>query len=94
MIDPERERIDPFIVTTKANLSDDGIICAHCGKVLSKYNKQSDSHQPQPENLLANGTVPVPNFGWFCSQVCGNAYSEKFGVAFQRNVKGEITYYD
>jgi len=92
--DRERERVGPFVVTSESNLSADGIICAQCQKVLSAFDLGSDSHMPSPEELLLQGAVPIPNFGWFCSQACAVAYESAFNVQFQRNVAGRIAYYD
>lgn len=50
-------------------------------------------HTPSPEELQAAGAVQVPNFGWFCSQECGQAYETEFGVGFERNAAGHISYY-
>ena len=71
-----------------------GIICATCGKFLATYNTQADNHRPSPEELFASGCVPVPNFGWFCTQACGDEYEKKVGrKLFQRDSEGHIRYY-
>lgn len=90
----ERERIGPFVVTGESNLSPDGIICAQCQKLLSTYDTASDTHTPSAEMLLSQGSVPIPNFGWFCSQACAIAYETEFNLHFQRNHVGKIAYYD
>lgn len=91
----ERERLGPFIITSQRNLSDDGsIVCSHCQKVLAVYSPTSDSHTPTPQNLTRHGAVPIPNFGWFCSQRCATTYESAFSVRFQRNALGQISYYD
>lgn len=91
----ERERLGPFIVTSQRNLSDDdSIICSHCQKILAVYLPASDSHNPTCENLTRRGAVPIPNFGWFCSQTCATTYEAVFSVRFQRNALGDISYYD
>lgn len=90
----ERERLGSFIITGEANLSQDGgITCAHCGKLLATHDKKTDGFDPAPKQLLASGAVPVPNFGWFCSQACGDAYSAEFDVQFARDADGKIFYY-
>ena len=94
MVDRERERIGSFVITKQSNLSEEGIVCASCGKLLSKIDWASDTQDLSCEQLHASGAVAVPNFGWFCGQACGDAYSAEFGVRFQRNEKGKISYYD
>jgi hypothetical protein len=93
MAKEEREKIGPFIVTSWENLNPSGITCAMCKKMLSHYDAVTDKHTPSGEELLKSSAVPVPNFGWFCSQECGKAYEEKYGIAFQRNSEGKISYY-
>lgn len=93
MADSDRERIGPFVVTSARNLSADGIICAQCQKQLSSYDKASDTHSPSAEDLLEQGAVPVPNFGWFCTQACGDEYGRAHKIGFQRNSSGKISYY-
>lgn len=88
-----RERIGPFVVTGKANLSPTGIVCAYCDKQLSILDRAADKHTPSPEGLTSAGAVAVPNFGWFCCQECGRAYESEFDVRFQRNAAGLISYY-
>lgn len=90
----ERGRIGPFVVTGESDLSPEGIICAQCQKLLSKIDAASDTHTPSPEELLSQSSVPIPNFGWFCSQACAVAYESEFNLRFQRNHAGKIAYYD
>jgi hypothetical protein len=87
------ERAGAFVNTPGKNLHPEGIVCAMCGKLLSRYDSSSDTHAPPCEQLLAEGKVPVPNFGWFCSRVCADTYERKHGVHFQRNAEGEVDYY-
>jgi hypothetical protein len=70
-----------------------GIVCTECGKKLASYDPQTDNHIPPPEELYAQGAVPVPNFGWFCSQDCGWAYQNRTGIKFDRQADGKIDYY-
>lgn len=93
MVDRERERHGSVVITKQSNLSQEGITCSHCGKLLSKFDKESDTHDPPVALLITSGAVPIPNFGWFCGQACGDAYSAEFGVVFQRNQDGKISYY-
>jgi len=73
--------------------NDVSIRCATCGKHLAAYDAPADSHSPSPEELFEGGAVPVPNFGWFCSQECGRRYTEKTGIRFDRDAEGNIRYY-
>jgi hypothetical protein len=82
-----------IVVTKTADLDPRGIACRHCGKLLSTLDKATDINTPAVEQLIAAGAVPVPNFGWFCGQNCGDAYGREHGVAFQRNANGKIAYY-
>jgi O-acetyl-ADP-ribose deacetylase (regulator of RNase III) len=89
----ERSRVGQFVVTSARNLDPTGIICAQCGRRLAEANAATNGFEPPAEELHAGGAVAVPNFGWFCGQACGNAYETEFGVRFQRNNVGEISYY-
>jgi len=69
------------------------IKCAYCEKLLAIYEPKDDSHQPTCDEIYVNGAVPIPNFGWFCSQECGNKWEIARGKTyFQRDEKGEINY--
>ena len=70
------------------------IRCVACNKLLAHYDSDTDTHRPPPEELLRDEKVPVPNFGWFCSQECGNIYSERTGIKFDRDANGNIRYYE
>ena len=83
-----------LVATSKEDLSEAGILCANCGKNLS-FLCTSDSGEVEAERLFREfGAIPVPNFGWFCCQQCGDEYSKEFGISFQRNKDGQIAYYD
>jgi hypothetical protein len=82
-----------IVVTRVADLDPRGIACRHCGKLLSTFDKASDTHTPPVEELVKIGAVPVPNFGWFCGQDCGDAYSREHNITFQRDTNGKIAYY-
>jgi len=70
------------------------IVCAHCEKLLARADVDRDTHVPPPEELLVSGAVPVPNFGWFCSQECATRYEQAKGRRmFDRNADGEVQYY-
>jgi hypothetical protein len=92
MPEKERERIGQFVITRQNNVSSDGITCAQCQKVLSHLDTAKDLHTPSPEELFREGAVPIPNFGWLCSQACAVAYEAEFGVRFQRDASGKIDY--
>src|ERR1700731_4107458 len=80
----ERERIGPFVVTGKDNLSPLGIICANCQKQLAIHDKAADGHIPSIEEILGSGAVAWSNFGWFCSSGCEDAYAKEFNVRLER----------
>ena len=83
-----------IVVTSADDLSSDGSInCALCGLRLATYDGTADQHSPRPERLLESGAVPVPNFGWFCSQDCADDYEARTGVRFRRNADGRVAYY-
>ena len=80
-------REQKIVITGENNLSEEGIICALCKKLLSRYDKDTDSHSIEPEVLMKSGAIPIPNFGWFCSASCSDSYSAKFDVHFQRDME-------
>ena len=82
-----------IVVTKAAELDPRGIACRHCGKLLSIFDVATDIHTPPVAELVAAGAVAVPNFGWFCGQECADAYSREYGVAFQRDSSGKVSYY-
>src|SRR5829696_4225545 len=88
----KRERVGPFVIT-HAKDRDPNILCASCGKLLARYNSPTDDFTPSCEQIFAGGAVPVPNFGWLCSQECADAYEREHGVMFQRNAEGKVEYY-
>ena len=70
------------------------IVCEQCRKVLARADVEKDTQVPPPEALLAAGAVPIPNFGWFCSQGCATLYEQAKGrLMFDRNAAGEVQYY-
>lgn len=85
------------LTSEEAIASETGIKCAMCQKILAVWNDSADeqdpAHVPSPEHLFQAGAVPVPNFGWFCSQDCATTYSETYGVTFQRDTHGNVAYY-
>lgn len=89
----ERERIGQFVVTGEANLDPEFVFCSNCRKQLAAHDRENDRIVPGPEDLMQSGAVPVPKFGWFCSQECGDRYSEEFGIRFRRDKDSLIRYY-
>jgi hypothetical protein len=86
------KRIMKIVVTKTVDLEPRGIACRNCAKLLSTLDKAADTLTPSVEQLLASGAIPVPNFGWFCGQDCGDAYSRQHGITFQRDANGRIAY--
>jgi hypothetical protein len=82
-----------IVVTRVADLDPRGIVCRQCGRLLSVFDRDTDTHAPNLEQLLAAGAVAVPNFGWFCGQDCGETYGREHDIAFQRDASGKIAYY-
>lgn len=68
------------------------ILCANCDKILAKYIPEIDNFEPTCDELVENGNVAIPNFGWFCSQKCGNEYEKLKDLHFQRDENGNINY--
>ena len=82
-----RETIGPFVVTTNRNLDPDHVVCANCGKHLASVG--TDASDPSPEALISAGAIAWPNFGWFCSGECEQAYSREFqGSCSHREAAG------
>lgn len=65
--------------------------CAFCNKTIAIF--QSDVMIPSVEECYKEGNVPIPNFGWFCSQSCAFKYEEQSGIMFQKTEYGIIDYY-
>lgn len=88
-----REQLGPFVITGQEHLSGSGIACASCNKLLAVLDPATNTLSPTPEELLREGAVPIPNFGWFCCQECGRTQETELGVQLQRNAEGIISYY-
>ena len=69
------------------------IRCLQCEKILSVFEKGTNAFVPSCEKLFADGNVPVPNCGWFCSQECANKWVSEKNVRFQRDQSGNVSYY-
>jgi hypothetical protein len=65
--------------------------CQYCNKTIAEF--KDDKMIPSSEECYNKGNVPIPNFGWFCSQVCANNYEAKNDIKFARTEKGKIDYY-
>lgn len=85
------KNIQMKIVVTEIDDDYNLVECANCRKILSEIT--NDILSPIAEEMFANGNVPIPNFGWFCSQTCGKAYSIKTKINFQLDKNGDINYY-
>ena len=73
-------------------IEDTGFVtCANCGKNIAKHTEKD--MEPSAEECHAMGNVPVPNFGWFCSQGCAIEYEKAHDVRFARTEDGMIDYY-
>lgn len=69
----------------------DNCKCQFCDKVIAELTE--DSMIPSAEECYQNGNVPIPNFGWFCSQDCATSYEKKHDISFARSSDGRIDYY-
>lgn len=65
----------PSVQPKEPSTDETSIICATCGKKLAEWNSQTENHQPTPAELNTTGHVAIPNFGWFCGQICGGVHS-------------------
>lgn len=69
----------------------DFVKCQFCDKKIAEH--VDEKMIPSPEDCHKSGNVPIPNFGWFCSQECATKYEDKFDIKFARNSNGTIDYY-
>ena len=70
---------------------DNNCRCSYCGKIIAQITE--DSMIPSFVECYKTGAVPVPNFGWLCSQNCANKYEEKYHIKFGRTKEGKVDYY-
>lgn len=73
-------------------IDDPSVKCQFCTKVIASL--VDGVMIPSAAKCYHSGNVPVPNFGWFCSQDCAEKYEMKEDVRFSRNKDGEIDYYN
>ena len=78
-----------FVVTSYDNNRDCN--CQNCNKKIAEFI--DDKMVPSPAECHKEGNVPVPNFGWFCSQDCAGQYEKKYDIRFARTKEGKIDYY-
>lgn len=81
-----------IVITERSKQGKDILFCQSCEKKLADIT--DDRLVPSGQELYKAGTIPVPNFGWLCSQQCGEKFEKETGVTFQRNIEGKIDYYN
>lgn len=77
------------IVTHTVN--DTFCTCQFCDTTIAEF--KHDIMIPSAEECYKKGNVPIPNFGWFCSQKCALDYETKFDVNFNKTTEGKVDYY-
>ena len=65
--------------------------CENCGKTIAEIKE--DRLVPSFEECYKSGNVPVPNFGWLCSQNCATEFEKSHDVKFDRTKDGKVDYY-
>jgi hypothetical protein len=60
-------------------------ICTACAKVLLDPGALGKLQ-------LVPGTVTISFFGNFCSQACASAFERDYGIVFQRDAAGRVSY--
>lgn len=74
------------------NIEDDTFCkCQFCDKKIAGI--KNDIMIPSAEECYQSGNVPVPNFGWFCSQECASDYETKFDIKFAKTKDEKIDYF-
>jgi hypothetical protein len=69
----------------------DILFCQSCRKKIADY--VNDIPVPDYATLYNAGNIPIPNFGWICSQSCAQEFEKENRVKFQKNSSGKIDYY-
>ena len=76
----------------KNSASDESNVrCEYCKKVIAKNSEVGLT--PSFEDCYKMGNVPIPNFGWLCSQECAIKFEEKNDIKFGRTKDGIVDYY-
>lgn len=81
-----------IVFTRHSEQPHDKIICQSCNKIIA--NKIADKVVPSFIECYKNGCIPVPNFGWICSQECAEKFEKQNEVTFYRDKEGKIDYYN
>jgi len=81
-----------IVFTEHSKQRSDIVFCQSCGKKLADYI--NDVPIPSFKELYASGAIPVPNFGWLCSQECAERFEKQTDIQFARDSKGKIDYYN
>ncbi|WP_437522316.1 hypothetical protein WME79_31230 [Sorangium sp. So ce726] len=95
VMESEMQSLSPQQIEHLLNAPDipaDALGCAQCGRILAQLDHSGDAFDPAPDVLAAGGAVAIPNFGWFCSQECGEEYERIRGTRFARDASGRIHY--
>jgi hypothetical protein len=81
-----------IVYTEHSKQPTDRMICQCCGKTLATI----DNDIPTPSFLECynSGNIPVPNFGWICSQDCAEKFEKEHNIKFARTAEGKIDYYN
>jgi hypothetical protein len=67
------------------------VTCRKCRKVIAELAESGMN--PSAEECYKAGNIPIPNFGWFCSQECALEFEKQHDVKFARTSEGRINYY-
>ena len=90
MTDEQRVRFEARVARERARPKSTNLICSYCDKVLAEV--LNDALRPAWDDLVRTGALPIPNFGWFCSHTCADAYEADYGIRFQRDASGIVSY--
>lgn len=81
-----------IVFTEHSKQRDDIVFCQSCHKKLADYVNEIPT--PSFNKLYKSGAIPVPNFGWICSQECAEKLEKQIDIQFQRDLEGKIDYYN
>jgi len=79
------------ILATSSTNDENFCKCQFCNKTIAEF--KSDEMFPSAQTCYNNGNVPVPNFGWLCSQECASEFEKKYDIKFSRTAEGKVDYY-